>query len=131
MPLSNEPRPRRIHRLGLWLGYWIALFAVTHRPFAGGVGLPIPGADKGIHLVLYFILAILGGRYLRASAGGLSLTRLIRWACVYAAYGALDEWLQQFVSRTPSWGDWFADVGGIVLATVVLWRKGRPARSQA
>ena len=131
MPLSTEPRPRRIHHLGLWIGYWIALFAITHRPLPGGVGLSIPGADKGIHLVLYFILALLGGRYLRASTGALSPPRLIRWACVYIAYGAFDEWLQQFVHRTPSWGDWFADVIGVVLATLVLWRRGRPARSQA
>ena len=129
-PLHHEPRRRHVRTLVVWIGYWVVLFGLTHRPFTGGVGLPIAGADKVIHFALYFVLTMLGGRYLAASGRVLNLRLLIAWACVYAAYGALDEWLQQFVARTPSWGDWLADAVGIILATVVLARRRRPPSSQ-
>ena len=128
-PSRDERRRRRRNALLWWIGFWVVLFAVTHRPFAGGVGLPIPWADKVAHFVLYFVLTMLGGRYLRRAGHGLDLPRLIGWACLYIAYGALDEWLQQFVDRTPSWGDWFADVAAVVVATVVLRLRARPAPS--
>ena len=126
-PSHDEHKRRRIYALLWWIGFWIVLFAVTHRPFAGGVGLPIPGVDKVAHFVLYFVLTMLGGRYLRAGGRALDVRRLIVWACVYTAYGALDEWLQQFVDRTPSWGDWLADAAGVIMATVVIWLGGRTA----
>ena len=130
MSSHYKPRRRPVRALVLWIGYWVVLFALTHRPFAGGVGLPIPGADKVIHSALYLVLTMLGGRYLAASGRVLNLRLLIAWACYYAAYGALDEWLQQFVERTPSWGDWLADAAGIILATAVLARRGHPVSSE-
>ena len=55
----------RSKRLWLWIGYWAFLFVIMHRPISSDIGLPIPWADKLIHLTLYFVLALLGGRYLQ------------------------------------------------------------------
>jgi VanZ family protein len=46
---------------------------------------------------------------------------------VGALYGGTDEWHQAFVrGRTPDWGDWTADVTGVLLGyalvlVVVRW----------
>ena len=118
-------RSGTLWRLALWIGYWVALFVVTHRPLGAGTGLLPPGADKVIHFALYFVLVILGGWNLRSAGRRSSLGTLIAWAGVYAAYAGIDEWLQQFVERTPSFWDWAADVAGVATGTVVLAWKGR------
>ena len=107
----------------LWVGYWIALFTVTHVPMSGEGELPVRHADKAIHIGLYFLLVWLGGRHLTRTARPLPSRLLFTWAAGYAAYAAVDESLQSFVSRTMSLGDWFADVAGILLATVLLARR--------
>ena len=61
---------------------------------------------------MYLVLALLGGRYLRSTGRRLTWEVLALWASVYIAFGALDEWLQQFVGRTASVGDWLADLLG-------------------
>ena len=131
MAMAVKGRPdRRVSRTRwIWISYWLALFIVTHRPGPAGVGLPIPGADKAIHFALYFALVLLGGRYLRATGRRLTFSRLVAWACVYAAYGAFDEWLQQFVGRSMSFYDWLADLVGIAGATAVLYFRRRADRS--
>ena len=111
----------------MWLGYWLAIFTVTHRPVPGGPGWQIPGADKIIHFLLYFVLVLLGGRYFRAVRPRPSVAQLLAWACAYAAYGAFDEWLQQFVDRSMSVFDWVADLLGIAAGTVLLLLKRRTA----
>ncbi|MHC4697691.1 MAG: VanZ family protein [Planctomycetota bacterium] len=121
----SKGRPRTTWSLSLWIGYWAALFVVTHRPLGAGVDLLVPGADKVIHSALYFVLALLGGWHMRSKGRRPSWTHLIAWAGVYAAYAGFDEWLQQFVERTPSLWDWIADVAGVAAATVILARKGR------
>jgi len=45
---------------------------------------------------------------------------LLLWAAIYVLYGAFDEWSQQFVHRSTSLADWYADVLGILTATVLL-----------
>ena len=70
--------------------------------------------------MLYFLLAWLGGRYLFVAGQTPSTPRLIAYAGLFAGYAAFDEWLQQFVGRTMSLGDWLADVAGIILATFWL-----------
>lgn len=104
----------------LWTGYWCALFVVMHVPITRAPHLPFEQGDKLIHFVLYFLLAWLGGRHLRARGHSLRVSSILVWTVVYAIYGALDEWLQSFVGRTMSFGDWLADLGGIVAAAVVL-----------
>jgi VanZ family protein len=48
------------------------------------------------------------------------VTLLLFWAVVYCTYGALDEWLQQFVGRGMSLSDWVWDVIGVLVATATL-----------
>ena len=121
----SSRRPRTLWSLVLWIGYWAALFVVTHRPLGAGTGLLPPGADKAIHFVLYFVLVILGGWSMRSAGRRPSLGTLIAWAGIYAAYAGFDEWLQQYVERTPSFWDWAADVAGVATATITLAWKGR------
>ena len=116
----------------VWVGYWIALFVATHVPDTGTGTMGVDHADKVVHVAMYYLLVWLGGRYLYPGLGrGLPCPNAARtlwvWAAVYCAYGGADEWLQQFVSRTPSLGDWVADSAGIIGATLWLtW--SRPTR---
>jgi VanZ family protein len=72
--------------------------------------------DKLAHAVLY---TILGGTlgYGRHQA----LHAPPHWLLMGlgAFYGATDEWHQGFVrGRSPDWGDWVADVAGVMLGYV-------------
>lgn len=107
----------------MWIAYWGAAFLLTHAPLGGLRGPGVPGADKIIHFCLYFGLAWLGVRATRPAQDGLRFRSAIGWALVFLVYGALDEWLQGFVGRTPSVYDWLADVAGIVVATI--WQTAR------
>ena len=126
MTLHNSRHPRSNRSLGVWLGYWLGLFIITHVPLVSGGYFRFRYPDKIIHSVLYFFLTYLGGRYLSAIGRARSTMSLIGYASMYAAYGAFDEWLQQYTGRTMSFTDWLADAGGIVLATVWLVRQRRP-----
>jgi hypothetical protein len=125
MTLHNSHQPRSTRSLGVWLGYWLGLFIITHVPVVGGGHFHFQYADKIVHFVLYFFLTYLGGRYLFAAGRATATLSLMGYAGVYAAYGAFDEWLQQYTHRTMSFADWLADAGGIVLATVWLVRQRR------
>ena len=117
------PRRRLLRRL--WIGYWILLFTLTHVPIDAAGAIPVPDADKIAHFGCYGLLAYLSGRYWASAERRRTLIRLIGWAVVYAAYGAFDEWLQQFVGRTMSLYDWLANLGGIALGTIVVSRHVR------
>ncbi|RME36833.1 MAG: hypothetical protein D6788_10790 [Planctomycetota bacterium] len=119
---SPSPVDRRF-----WIGYWVLLFLITHVPVPAQAGLPLRGGDKVIHFVGYALLAYLGGRACGSENAKRRRRVLIAWAGVYLAYGALDEWLQSFVGRTASAGDWLADAAGVVLCT--LWLVGRRSSS--
>ena len=125
MALGNEHRSRWSWSLGLWVGYWVLLFIITHRPMPAGFALPVSWADKAAHMAAYFILAMLGGWHQRRADRRPTAGLLITWGCIYAAYAALDEWLQPFVGRTLSLSDWLADVAGIAAAMLVLTLRGR------
>ncbi len=124
MPRFLKRRLRWLSSGRVWVGYWIALFVVTHVPDTGPGTMGFEHADKAVHVGMYYLLAWLGGRYLcYGSPGGVTRPNAARtlwvWAAVYCAFAGVDEWLQRFVSRTPSLGDWVADSTGIVGAT--LW----------
>lgn len=97
------------------------LFVFTHVPLPKGPAPRWPQADKVVHFLLYFGLAWLGGRRLLVNQSRFSVRSLIAWAGVYAAFAVADEWLQGPVGRTPSVGDWLADVIGIGAASIGLW----------
>jgi len=120
MTHNLEPRPRSKQFLCIWLGYWLGLFIVMHVPVAGLRHLSFNYADKIIHLVLYFLLAWLGGRYFFVAGRAVSIAKLAGYALIYGLYAAFEEWSQQFVGRTMSLGDWLTDAAGISLATLFL-----------
>ena len=105
----------------IWLGYWVALFVLTHTPTSGLPGPRIEHADKVIHFALYFLLTWLGNRAATSTPRAVSV--LFRWALAYAIFAALDEWSQTLVGRTPSLMDWFADLAGVTAATVWWWAR--------
>jgi len=115
--------------LWVWIGYWACLFVVMHRPLPGAAKLPIPGVDKVAHFVLYAVLVLLGGWHARRVGRRLTVSRLLAWSAMYAAYGAVDEWLQPLVGRTASVGDWAADAAGIVAGTLFIAFLGHSDRS--
>jgi VanZ family protein len=98
-----------------------------HIPIRGPVPRVVPHGDKVIHFVAYCLLAWLGGRHQLATRRSRSVAVLIMWAAAYAAYATADEWLQSFVGRTMSLGDWLADLLGVTVATVVLALGRRPS----
>ena len=123
-------RHRSSHRARtVWLTYWATLFLLTHIPLPPSVGLKIPQGDKILHFVAYFILAWLGARrWCLTDKRTRRLRTLILWALLYALYGLADECLQPFVGRHRSMGDWLADIGGIVVAT--LWTLAWASRAR-
>jgi len=101
-----------------------------HIPIKAPVSLA-GGSDKLAHFVLYATLAMLGGLSLKSSSSRVRRIRTLAvWAVVYAAYGAVDEYLQPFVGRTCSLADWVADVCGITVGTVVIGLRPRQARNE-
>ena len=109
----------------LWIGYWAGLFVVMHVPIGAGGTAIVPHGDKIIHFGLYYLLTVLGGRHLLASRQRAPVAVLLLWAAVYAVYAAADEWLQPFVGREMSLGDWIADVIGVALATLTITLRRR------
>ena len=79
-------------------------------------------SDKVLHFVAY---GLFGVANLRAFHG--RFRRPAPWATLMATiltvgFGALDEWRQSGVLfRTASWGDWFADLAGALVAVVLLY----------
>ncbi len=105
---------------------------------SGPVNLPIdrfPFKDKGVHVVEYGTLAVLGAYAIRHTWPGLGLLRALLWAALLTfCWGFSDELHQAFVpGRDSSVFDLLADaVGAFVgiscFALVArLWR--RPARA--
>ncbi|MCA9176325.1 MAG: VanZ family protein [Planctomycetales bacterium] len=93
------------------LAYGIALFWVNHIP---KVSVPLSGAggDKVAHFLAYALLAFLLAWTVYPERRGRALGYLALLLGA-TAYGAIDEWLQQYVPhRTADWRDWIADILG-------------------
>lgn len=99
--------------------YWVFLFCATHFPRPRLPGT-LPQEDKLVHFVAFGVLAFLLWRcaetYKRELSGWFPVIALLG----LAAYGALDEYLQQFVNRNTSVIDWLANVAGVVTALALL-----------
>ena len=111
---------QRRRRIVVWLGFWFVIFVMTHIPIERSGRPTIPHADKAVHLVAYFVLALLGGRIVLRGSTSSVRAKLWFWAGAYAVYGVVDECTQPFVNRTATLGDWLADVIGVLLATWIL-----------
>lgn len=79
---------------------------------------PVPSGvarfDKVVHFAMY---AVLAGLLLWATRGSRpTALAVLATLLVVSAYGALDEWHQQFIpGRTMELGDWLADSFGALL----------------
>lgn len=87
----------------------------------------MPGSDKVVHAVLYAVLGwtLALGRV--RTPGSLPHVWPVLAGCLY---GATDEWHQWFVpGRFVSFGDWVADVVGVVLGYTlyITWIRRRSA----
>lgn len=107
----------------VWVFYWASIFAATHVPVPEGAPISIPGADKVVHFVLFGLLTYLGGLVWVRPNTRSQLRTAVLWACVYAVYGALDEWTQALVGRSTSIFDWLADFLGVLGGTALLLRR--------
>lgn len=122
-------RPSRAVRRSCVIGYWIAIYSLTHWPeidrFVPGARWMPPNSDKLVHACIYggwtvmwwWLLAGNGRRIGQAAIG---------WIIVGGvAYGIFDETTQAIVARTPDILDWTCDMVGIALASTVLyaWQK--------
>ncbi|MGD2109994.1 MAG: VanZ family protein [Phycisphaerae bacterium] len=96
------------------------MFALTHLPGTAVPATPIPHADKAYHVVLFFVLAWLGGTCILRDRPRSSARTLVVWAVIYLAYAAMDECTQPTFGRTASLVDWVCDGIGIVLASAIL-----------
>lgn len=104
----------------LWIAHWLFILLVTLAPVSGAVPPVVSHGDKVAHFVLFAVLALLGGRVLWGRGGPMPAAGLVKWAVLYAVFGAAIEWLQPFFGRTCSLADWLADVAGVTV--VSLWQ---------
>lgn len=105
--------------IGLIL-YWPALFIATHMPvpqFVGKMGV----SDKTLHYMAYLVLVSLVW-------WSISPHEKVNWKkpkvwavlAVLACYGAVDEYLQGFVHRSPDKYDFIADFSAAMTGLVIL-----------
>jgi hypothetical protein len=112
-------------RTGLWLAGWVgwmALIAISsHIPGEQVGALPFAGADKAVHIVVYFVLGVIGVAAVarlqplwpRPLVGSAALV-------VGALFGAADEFHQSFVpGRQQSMEDWLTDLLGLAIAVII------------
>ena len=78
---------------------------------------PVDNLDKVVHLLVYYIFAVLGYRALENK-------QYYPYVCLgIIAFGALLEWGQSYVPyRDMSGYDLLANIGGVILGAVVMNR---------
>lgn len=94
-------------------GWVLVILVATSVPVPVLPGPEVTGADKLAHILLYLLLGLLVFRALRRELPRRTILFIILLAlggC--AAFGAADEWHQQFVDRNPAVWDWYADLAG-------------------
>ncbi len=93
--------------------YWVFLFALTHLP-----RLQIAGPEQSdtlAHFGAFGMLAFLYWRFAETLSRPRPVWFVWQAAVVLTLWAGVDEYLQQFVDRTPDLADWIADVAGIGL----------------
>ncbi len=98
------------------------LFVLTHIPQRHvPAELGFWDFDKSLHVAAYGLLTFFWLKALRAP--GAAVLTLV--GAALAAFGAVDEYTQQFVGRSASAGDWLANVVGVSLVIVGFlgWQK--------
>jgi VanZ family protein len=96
--------------------YLILLLTLTHLPKLGPIP-EVPGKDKTLHFIAYFIAALLCHAAFASPARPLRKIFLVVLALM--TMGVLDEVTQPYVNRTCDICDWIADISGIAVATLL------------
>ena len=119
-----------------WRAWWppvawaAGILIATWIPGAFVPRLPGPeGTDKAIHFIFFVVLAFLIERAFHAQGSARNGVYVI---LALAAFGALDEFVQQFIpGRDMELFDWMADVSGAIVGVVIarLTLERRAARS--
>jgi VanZ family protein len=93
-----------------------------------------PGADKGVHWILYFVLGVLSARAVLANRNARVAELLVVLAAILV-FGAVDELHQYWIpGRSVDFRDWVADVVGALSGMVlvlVLARRRAPRAPRA
>jgi VanZ family protein len=84
-------------------------------PLGGLPRLDMSGLDRVLHAAFYAMLAVLVARAVAAYDSGETAAAALTLVGTLA-FGALMEWVQGFVERTPDFIDWAADAGGVIVA---------------
>ncbi len=130
---SLDPAAKRMRQLWRWgpsLAWGALILTATSLPGALFRNAPVfPGADKGVHAMMYGILAFLAWRAVSASETKPSFLHAALVLVALAFFAAADEWHQQFVpGRSSEVADWMADMAGaaagITLSRTAPWRRG-------
>jgi VanZ family protein len=131
--MTDRTRARfRRAALVVWIAYWALLLTATHVPQPDLPDLP-EHSDKVIHFCGYAVLTLLGA-FATVRHALRPTRRLLLWSAIFLVYGALDEWLQNFVNRSPSIEDFYADAAGVLtggLIWLVLTRSPAARASRA
>ena len=98
-----------------WAFYWamviLASFKFLERSFIWTFN------DKLLHFCAY---AILAGLIFIGWANKSFLPRLMTTLGILALLAGIDEFLQSFTNRDPSFDDWLADMAGAILTLIAL-----------
>lgn len=111
----------------LLLLYWPAIFIVTHIPIPRTILEYIRTSDKTLHYLAYLILVFLLWFAINPNNKVDWRKAPVWWVLfVVAWYGAIDEWLQGYVGRSPDVRDFLADLAGagtglILLSIFAFW----------
>ena len=105
--------------------YWPALFVSTHIPRLPNV--KVYGHDVTLHIFFFMVLTLLFwlARYGRFRPS-FTERKLYLTVGIMAVYGAVDEFTQKFVGRHCDIVDWYSDMGGVLIALLLLFLLRRP-----
>lgn len=107
-------------RAWLAVAAWMAVTVILSTFPVDEIQPSVPDADKLGHAAVYGVLALLCARawHRHGSAQAAAMERAMALVLVF---GALMEFVQGFVGRDPSLGDWLADGAG-ALVGIGFWR---------
>ena len=100
--------------------YWIAIFILTHIPIPEVV-YKADVSDKTLHFVAYLIFTFM--LWVAVSPNkNIDWRKLTIWWVIFVliAYGAIDEWLQQYVGRSTDLTDFYANMKGVAAGLILL-----------
>jgi len=101
--------------------YWPAVFIATHIPKVPSWVCRAGMSDKTLHFMAYLILVSLAwlvtSPYKKVNFKAAKVWFVL---AVIVWYGAIDEYLQGFVNRTPDVYDFIADLAGTLTGLIIL-----------